>query len=74
MGDTYSKFKVAAVQAASVFYDRGKIIDKAIRCIEEAAEGGAVIIGFPELFIAGHPGIWYLAKKSNPLPLQGGAG
>jgi len=71
MGVTYSKFKVAAVQAASVFYDREKTIDKAVRCIEEAADGGAVIIGFPELFVAGHPDIWYLAKKSNPLPRQG---
>lgn len=72
MGETYPKFKVAAVQAASVFFDLDKTIDKAVRCIEEAADGGAVIIGFPELFVAGHPDIWYLAKKSNPLPLQGG--
>ncbi len=71
MGDTYSRFTVAAVQAASVFFDRDKTIDKAIRFIEEAADKGAVIVGFPELFIAGHPALWYLAKKSNPLPAQG---
>ena len=70
MGDTYSRFTVAAVQAASVFFDRDKTIDKAIRFIEEAADKGAVIIGFPELFIAGHPGLWYSAKKSNPLSVQ----
>lgn len=71
MGDTYPRFTVAAVQAASIFYDREKTLDKAIRFIEEAADKGAVIIGFPELFIAGHPDLWYLAKKSNPLTNQG---
>lgn len=71
MGDTYPRFTVAAVQAASIFYDRDKTLDKAIRFIEEAADKGAVIIGFPELFIAGHPDLWYLAKKSNPLTNQG---
>jgi aliphatic nitrilase len=71
MGDTYPRFTVAAVQAASIFYDRDKTLDKAIRFIEEAADKDAVIIGFPELFIAGHPDLWYLAKKSNPLTNQG---
>ena len=71
MGDSYPRFTVAAVQAASVFFDRDKTIEKALRCIEEAADKGAVIIGFPELFIAGHPGLWYMAKKTNPLPVQG---
>lgn len=71
MGDTYPRFTVAAVQAASVFFDRDKTIDKGIRFIEEAADKGAVIIGFPEMFIAGHPDLWYLIKKSNPLPVGG---
>lgn len=71
MADTYPSFKVAAVQAAPVFFDRDKTIDKAVRLIEEAADKGAVFIGFPELFIAGHPMIWYLAKNHNPLPEQG---
>ncbi len=71
MGDTYPKFTVAAVQAASALFDRDKTIDKAVRFIEEAADKGAVIIGFPELFVAGHPYIWYYAKKSNPLPIMG---
>ena len=71
MGDTYPRFTVGAVQAASVFFERDKTIDKAVRLIEEAADKGAVIIGFPELFISGHPDLWYHAKKSNPLPRQG---
>lgn len=72
MGDLYPRLIVASVQAASVFFDREKTIDKALRFIEESADKGAVIIGFPELFIPGHPGIWFSAKRSNPLPLKGG--
>jgi aliphatic nitrilase len=67
MGDTYPRFTVAAVQASSVIFDRDKSMDKAVRLIEEAADKGAVIIGFPELFIAGHLGMWYTFKKSNPM-------
>ena len=70
MGDEYPKFTVAAVQAASVFFDRDKTIDKAVRLIEEAADKGAVIIGFPELFIAGHLGTWYTTKKYNPMQVE----
>jgi len=72
MADTFPRFKVAAVQASAVLFDREKTIDKAVCCIEEAADKGAVIIGFPETFIPGEPEIWYLAKRnSNPLHKQG---
>ena len=52
MGDTYPRYTDAACMAASVMLDRDKTVDKAIRLIKEAADKGAVIIGFPELFIA----------------------
>ena len=71
MGDVYPRFTVAAVQVAPVLFDRDKTIDKAVRFIEEAADKGAVIIGFPEGYIPGHPNIWYLGKKSNPFHSQG---
>jgi len=71
MGDSYPNFTVAAIQAASVLFDREKNIDKAVRYIEKAADEGAVIVGFPELFIPGHTNIWYWGKNSNPLPVQG---
>lgn len=71
MGDIYPRFTVAAVQAAPVYLDRDKTIDKSVRLIEEAADKGANIIGFPELFVAGDPILWHMAKKTNPLPLQG---
>jgi predicted amidohydrolase len=67
MGDTCPRFTVAAVQASSVIFDRDKSMDKAVRLIEEASDKGAVIIGFPELFIPGHLGMWYSSKKSNPM-------
>lgn len=55
MGDTYPKFKVAAVQAAPVFLDREKTTEKACRLIRAAGKEGAKIIGFPECFIPGFP-------------------
>jgi aliphatic nitrilase len=70
VGDTYPRFTVAAVQAASVLFDRDRTIDKAVRLIEEAADNGAVIIGFPEGFIPGFTNVWYHAKETNPLRSQ----
>ena len=70
MKEAYPGFTVAAIQAASVFFDRQKTLTKVLRFIEEAADKGAVIIGFPELFIPGHPDLWYSAKSSNPLRIQ----
>ncbi|QDU10285.1 carbon-nitrogen hydrolase family protein [Gimesia aquarii] len=47
--------KAAAVQAASVLYDREKTLDKAVALIEEAANAGAELVGFPESFLPGYP-------------------
>ncbi|MEW6672070.1 MAG: carbon-nitrogen hydrolase family protein [Thermodesulfobacteriota bacterium] len=55
MGETFPKFKAAAVQAAPVFLDRERTLDKALSLIAEASRNGADLIAFPEVFISGYP-------------------
>ena len=52
---TFNKFKAAAVQTSPVFLNAEKTIDKAITFIKEAAENGAQLIAFPEVFVSGYP-------------------
>ncbi len=47
--------KVAVVQAASVFFDLEKSVEKSIKLIKEAAASGAELILFPEAFLPGYP-------------------
>jgi aliphatic nitrilase len=54
-GDTYPKFKVAAIQAEPVPLDREATVDKACSLIEEAGRNGAKVIALPEGFVPGHP-------------------
>lgn len=49
------KFTAAAVQAAPVFLDTGATVEKVCRLIEEAADNGARLVAFPEVFVAGYP-------------------
>ncbi len=51
----FKKFKAAAVQSSPVFLDVDKTIDKAIAFMAEAAQNGAQLIAFPEVFVAGYP-------------------
>lgn len=49
------RFKAAAVQAAPVFLDTDATVDKTCRLIQEAADNGARLVAFPEVFVAGYP-------------------
>jgi nitrilase len=51
----FPKFKAAAVQTSPVFLNVDKTIDKAVSIIKEAASNGALLVAFPEVFIAGYP-------------------
>jgi predicted amidohydrolase len=63
MGDTFPKFKAAAIQAAPVFLDREATAEKSCRLIEEAAGKGAELIAFPEVYIPAYP--WW-HRLDNP--------
>jgi aliphatic nitrilase len=49
------RFKAAAVQAAPAFLDPAATVAKAAALIREAAENGAALVAFPEVFVAGYP-------------------
>ena len=55
MNNKPQTIKAAAVQAASILYDREKTLDKAVALIEEAAGQGAELVGFSESFLPGYP-------------------
>jgi nitrilase len=52
-----SGVKIAAVQAAYVLMDQDACLEKAVNLLRDAADGGAEIVVFPEVFIPGTP-IW----------------
>src|SRR6202050_5631043 len=58
-GDTYPKFRAAAVQAAPVFLDRDATIDKLEMLVQKAVDAGADLIVFGESFIPAFP-VWNL--------------
>lgn len=62
MGMVHPKYTVAAVQAAPVWLDLDKTVDKAIAYIAKAAAAGAKLIAFPETFIPGYP--WHIWLES----------
>ena len=58
------KFKAAAVQTAPVFLDTDATVEKACRLIHEAADNGAQLVAFPEVFISAYP---YWSWVMNPV-------
>ena len=55
MTDLKQTCKIAVVQAAPIMFDRAACTAKAVDLIAQAAEQGAELIVFPELFVPGYP-------------------
>ncbi len=54
-----NKFKIAVVQAAPVLLNLDASVEKACRLIQKAADKGAELVLFPEVFLPGYPDwIW----------------
>jgi nitrilase len=62
-------FKIAAIQASSVFLDLDASVAKACELIRQAAEGGATLAAFPEAFLPGYPlWVWLIPSgRTHPL-------
>ena len=60
--------KVAAVQAEPVWMDASATADKTVEIMAEAAEQGAQLIAFPELWIPGYPGFMLTHNQTETLP------
>ncbi|HEY7607679.1 MAG TPA: carbon-nitrogen hydrolase family protein [Alphaproteobacteria bacterium] len=55
MSGPMTKYRAAAVQAAPVFLDIDRTVEKAIGLIEQAAKQDVRLIAFPETWIPGYP-------------------
>lgn len=62
--DKLPVFKAAAVQTSPVFLNTNATVEKACRLIHEAADNGAKLVAFPEVFISAYP---YWSWIMNPV-------
>ncbi|MBI5719747.1 MAG: carbon-nitrogen hydrolase family protein [Burkholderiales bacterium] len=58
--------RVAIVQLAPAFLDRAATLSRAVAAVDEAAQGGARLVVFPEAFVPGYPAwIWRLRPGAD---------
>jgi len=69
----YSEFRLAAIQAAPVYFDRDASTEKACRLIREAGQKGATIAAFGETWLHGYPFFIHNSTLRDPLPWKAAA-
>jgi nitrilase len=58
--------RIAIIQRPPVFLDRAATLNAAVAAIDEAAQGGAQLIVFPETFVPGYPAwMWRLRPGTD---------
>lgn len=62
--------KVAAAQVTPVYLNKQKTVEKALMIIDEAAQNGAKLVVFPEVFIPGYPDWVWLIPNSKSADLN----
>jgi nitrilase len=70
MEPSSTSIRVAAVQAAPVFLDRGATVNKAAGLIDRAGADGADLIVFGEGFLPGHPVWFHLLPITHPASIE----